>query len=64
MPRKLREKSSPQGFPWKDRFAAKQEIDEYFSNPEGIQCLLCGRIYGTLNGHLQISAWNFPRGIS
>jgi hypothetical protein len=54
MPRKPREKSSLRGFPWKGKFVAKQEIDQYFSNPEGIQCLLCGRIYGSLNGHLQI----------
>ena len=54
MPRRLREKSSLPGYPWKAKFIAKQEIGQYFSNPEGIQCLLCGRIFGTLNGHLQI----------
>jgi hypothetical protein len=42
------------GFPWQGKFTTKSDIDEYFSNPEGIQCLLCGRIYKTLNGHLQI----------
>jgi phosphatidylserine/phosphatidylglycerophosphate/cardiolipin synthase-like enzyme len=42
------------GFPWKAKFVAKREIDEYFSNPEWIQCLLYGRIYESLNGHLQI----------
>jgi hypothetical protein len=36
------------------KFRTKQEIDDYFSDPEGIQCLLCGRLLGTLNGHLQI----------
>ncbi len=40
--------------PWKGKFASKREVDHYFSNPGGIQCLLCGRTYGTLNGHLQI----------
>ena len=48
-----RKKSSLPGFPWKGKFVTINEIDEYFSNPEGIQCLLCGRIYKTLNGHLQ-----------
>jgi hypothetical protein len=32
----------------------KQDIDHYFSNPDGIQCLLCGRVFATLNGHLQL----------
>ena len=36
------------------KFLPKQEIDQYFSNPDGIQCLLCGRAYGALGGHLQI----------
>ena len=42
------------GFPWEGKFTTKSEIEEYFSNPEGIQCLLCGRIFGTLNNHLQM----------
>ena len=49
-----RKKSAYPGFPWKAKLITKNEIDEYFSNPEGIQCLLCGRIYKSLNGHLQI----------
>jgi hypothetical protein len=51
---KYRKKSALPGFPWRGKFMTKKEIDEYFSNPEGIQCLLCGRIYKSLNGHLQI----------
>ena len=51
---KYRKQSALPGFPLKGRFITKNEIDEYYSNPEGIQCLLCGRIYKTLNGHLQI----------
>ena len=51
---KYRKKSSLPGFPWQGQFTTKSEIDEYFSNPDGIQCLLCGRIYKSLNGHLQI----------
>jgi hypothetical protein len=42
------------GFPWKGKFTTKDVIDLYFSNPDGIQCLLCGNFYGTLNRHLQI----------
>ena len=42
------------GFPWKGRFATKNEVDKYFSNDEGIQCLLCGRFWGTLQNHLQL----------
>ena len=48
------QKSVLPGFPWKGKFTTKDEIDQYFSNPDGIQCLCCGRIYGGLNGHLQI----------
>lgn len=48
------EKSALPGFPWKGKFATKDEIDQYFSNPDGIQCLFCGRFYGTLHNHLQI----------
>ena len=33
---------------------ARGEVDRYFSNDEGIQCLLCGRFLGTLQNHLQI----------
>lgn len=51
---KYRKKSTLPGFPWQGQFTTKSEIDEYFSNPDGIQCLLCGRIYKSLNGHLQI----------
>lgn len=48
------DKSALPGFPWKGKFTTKKEIDQYFSNPDGIQCLCCGRIYGALNNHLQI----------
>ena len=51
---KANEKSALPGFPWKGKFTTKDEIDQYFSNPNGIQCLLCGCVYGSLNGHLQI----------
>jgi hypothetical protein len=51
---KANEKSTLPGFPWKGKFTTKSEIDQYFSYPDGIQCLLCGRFYGTLNRHLQI----------
>jgi hypothetical protein len=47
-------KSALPGFPWKKQFTTKDEIDQYFSNPDGIQCLMCGRFYGTLHNHLQI----------
>ena len=47
-------KSELPGFPWKGKFTTKDEINYYFSNPDGIQCLLCGQVYETLNGHLQI----------
>ena len=50
---KYRKKSTLPGFPFKAKFITKNDIDEYFSNPEGIQCLLCGRSYKSLNGHLQ-----------
>jgi hypothetical protein len=48
------QKSVLPGFPWKGKLTTKSQIDQYFSNPDGIQCLLCGRMYGSLNGHLQI----------
>ena len=51
---KKNKKSALPGFPWKGKFTTKAEIDQYFSNPDGIQCLYCGLIYETLNGHLQI----------
>jgi hypothetical protein len=51
---KKSEKSALPGFPWKKQFTTKDEIDQYFSNPGGIQCLFCGRFYGTLHNHLQI----------
>jgi hypothetical protein len=51
---KANEKSALPGFPWKGLFTTKDEIDQYFSNSNGIQCLLCGRVYGSLNSHLQI----------
>jgi len=47
-------KHSIPGFPWKGKFTTRSEIDRYFSNDDGIQCLLCGRILGTLQNHLQI----------
>jgi hypothetical protein len=42
------------GFPWKGKFTTRSEVDRYFSNDDGIQCLLCGRFLGTLQNHLQI----------
>jgi hypothetical protein len=51
---KYRRRGTLPGFPWRGKFTNKEEIDEYFSNADGIQCLLCGEIYQTLNGHLQI----------
>ena len=47
-------KHSIPGFPWKGKFTTRGEVDRYFSNDEGIQCLLCGRFMGTLNNHLQL----------
>jgi hypothetical protein len=47
-------KHSIPGFPWKDKFTTRSEVDRYFSNDEGIQCLLCGRFLGTLQNHLQL----------
>jgi hypothetical protein len=54
MPQKPSGKIPLRGFPWKGEFVSKQDIDHYFSDPDGIQCLLCGRLLGTLNNHLQI----------
>jgi predicted transcriptional regulator len=48
-----------QRFPWCGKFETKHEIDQYFSNPDGIQCLLCGRFFQNLSLHL----WHF-HGIS
>jgi hypothetical protein len=42
------------GFPWKRKFTNRSEVEEYFSNEERIQCLLCGRLMGTLQNHLQL----------
>ena len=47
-------KHSIPGFPWKGKFTTRSEVDRYFSNDDGIQCLLCGRFLGTLQNHLQI----------
>lgn len=54
MTKRLGEKSPLPGFPRVSKFLTKQEVDQYFSNPDGIQCLLCGRAYGALGGHLQM----------
>jgi hypothetical protein len=54
MPQKARQKHPLRGFPWKAKFTTKQEADEYFSDPDGLQCLLCGRMLHTLNNHLQM----------
>lgn len=48
------DKSVLHGFPWKGLFTNKDEIDKYFSNPDGIQCLLCGRYFENLSVHLRI----------
>ena len=42
------------GFAWKGKFTTRSEVDRYFLNDEGIQCLLCGRFLGTLQNHLQL----------
>ena len=42
------------GFPWKGKFTTRNEVDRYFSNDDGIQCLLCGRFLGTLQNHLEL----------
>ena len=52
---KKREINSIPGFPWKGQFKTKDEIDQYFSDPDGIQCLLCGRYFEFLSGHLRKS---------
>jgi hypothetical protein len=52
---KKREINSIPGFPWKGKFTTKEEIDQYFSDPDGIQCLLCGRYFEFLSGHLRKS---------
>ena len=49
---KANEKSALPGFPWKGQFTTKDEINKYFFNPDGIQCLLCGRFFNNLSGHL------------
>jgi hypothetical protein len=48
------DKSVLPGFPWKGQFKTKEKIDQYFSNPDGIQCLLCGRFFKNLSVHLKI----------
>jgi predicted transcriptional regulator len=48
------DKSALPGFPRKGKFTTKDEIDQYFSDPDRIQCLLCGHVFETLNGHLQV----------
>jgi len=52
---KANEKSALPGFPWKGQFITKDEINQYFSDPDGIQCLLCGRFFNNLSGHLNIT---------
>ena len=52
---KANEKSTLPGFPWKGKFTTKVEIDHYFSNPDGIQCLLCGQFFNNLSCHLNIT---------
>ena len=49
------QKSALPGFPRKGKFTTKDEIDQYFSNPYGIQCLLCGRFFEYLSVHLRIT---------
>jgi hypothetical protein len=49
-----RNKNPLPGFPWKGQFKTKDEIDQYFSDPDGIQCLLCGRLLKNLSLHLRI----------
>lgn len=39
------------GYPWEGRFASKQEVEEYLSKDRLI-CLLCGRAFRKLGGHL------------
>jgi hypothetical protein len=51
---KTNEKSSLPGYPWKGTFTTKSEIDQYFSNPDGIQCLFCGHYFQNLSVHLRI----------
>ena len=49
------DKSTLPGFPWRGQFKTKDEIDQYFNDPDGIQCLLCGRYYEFLSIHLRNS---------
>jgi len=51
---KANEKNALPGFPWKEKFSTKDEIDHYFSNSDGIQCLLCGHFFKNLSVHLRI----------
>ena len=48
------DKNALPGFPRKGQFTTKDEIDQYFSNPDGIQCLLSGRFFKNLSLHLRI----------
>lgn len=52
---KENKKSALPRFPWNGKFTTKDEIDQYFSHPDTIQCLLCGRLYKGLNVHLRIA---------
>jgi hypothetical protein len=54
MPMNNRRRNPFPGFPWKGKFTTKMEIEQYFSNPDGIQCLLCGRMHKALNTHLLV----------
>lgn len=38
-------------FPWTGRFQTKAEIDRYFAGDK-VRCLLCGKTYKALHGHL------------
>ena len=51
----MNKKSALPGFPRKGQFTTKDEIDQYFSDPDYIQCLLCGNVFATLSRHLQLT---------
>ena len=40
---KANDKSALPGFPWKGKITTKDEIDQYFTNTNGIQCAYYGR---------------------
>lgn len=46
-------------FPWNGRFTTAEQIEDYFSGEDRIQCLLCGKWRRALAGHL-----NFVHGVS